>query len=159
MPQFDFSTALPQILWLVLTFVLLYLSVSVMLPKLARVVADRQERIASDLRAAEAARRAATEASSGGTGALEEARAEAMRVTGAARSHAADETAHRLAALDSQLAASEEEALKALDARRAEALSGLDAAAAELTVELVQRVAGVDVSPADAEAAIQRVAA
>lgn len=159
MPQFDFSTALPQILWLVLTFVLLYLTVSVMLPKLARVVAERQERIAADLGAAEAARRAAEEASSGGTGTLDAARAEALRVTGAARTRAADETAHRLAALDAELAAREEEALKALDARRAEALAGLDAAAADLTVELVERVAGVKVSPADAETAIRKMAA
>ncbi|MFN7177829.1 MAG: ATPase, partial [Thermaurantiacus sp.] len=74
MPQFDFSTALPQILWLVLTFVLLYLTVARLLPKIAAVVAERQARIAADLTAAEAARRAAEEAASGGTGALEEAR-------------------------------------------------------------------------------------
>jgi F-type H+-transporting ATPase subunit b len=158
-PQFDFSTALPQILWLVLTFVLLYLSVSVMLPKLARVVAERQERIAADLGAAEAARRAAEEASSGGSGALEDARAEALRITGAARTRAADDMAQRLSALDAQLAEREDEALQALDARRREALSSLDAAAVELTVALVDRVAGVPVAPAEAVPEIQRMAA
>ena len=67
MPQFDFSQALPQILWLVVVFGLLYLAVRGLYPRVERVVENRKARISADLKEAEAAHQAAEAASSGGS--------------------------------------------------------------------------------------------
>ena len=54
MPQLDYGTFLPQIVWLFLTFIVLYLIMSrAILPKIADVLEQRQDRIASDLEEAE----------------------------------------------------------------------------------------------------------
>jgi F-type H+-transporting ATPase subunit b len=159
MPQFDFSTALPQILWLVASFVALYLTVARLLPRVSRVVDERAERIAADLSAAEAARRAAEEASSSGAGTLDAARAEALARTGAAKTRARAEAEARLGALDAELGLREEQALATLDAGRRKALAGLEDAAAEIAVDLVARAGGVTVSAADAVAAVRAEAA
>ena len=60
MPQLDYGTFIPQIVWLLLTFVILYLIMSrVILPKIADVLEQRQDRIASDLEEAEKLRKEA----------------------------------------------------------------------------------------------------
>lgn len=159
MPQFDFSQALPQILWLALVFGLLYLIVKAMLPKVDRVVANRRERIATDLRTAEAARDAAAAAASGGSSAVADARARALAVTGKARDEAADAMRQRLARLDAELAAEADRAAADLAVMRTSVLAELDQVAAEATVDLVRRVAGVAVSNDEAAAAVNRVAA
>ena len=47
MPQFDFTQALPQILWLTLVFGILYLIVRGLLPRVQTVVENRRARIAA----------------------------------------------------------------------------------------------------------------
>ncbi|MDC0074480.1 F0F1 ATP synthase subunit B' [Alphaproteobacteria bacterium] len=54
MPQLDITTFIPQLFWLIITFVTLYLIMSmVILPKIADVLEQRQDRIASDIQEAE----------------------------------------------------------------------------------------------------------
>jgi F-type H+-transporting ATPase subunit b len=159
MPQFDFSTALPQILWLILVFGALYLIVRGLLPKVDRVVENRRQRIAADLREAEAARDAAQASASGGNTALGEARARTLAVTGKARDAANAANAKKLAEIDAKLKAQGEAAAASLEAARVAALAELDAVAGEATVELVQRVAGVSVSNDEAASAVKKVAA
>jgi F-type H+-transporting ATPase subunit b len=159
MPQFDFSQAGPQILWLALVFGALYLIVRGLLPKVQRVVENRAERIAADLREAEAARDAAEAATSGGSSALAEARGRSMTVTGKAREAAAAATAQKLADADAALAASAEAAARQLAAQRAEVVAELDRVASSATVELVQRVSGLAVSEDEAADAVRKVAA
>ncbi len=159
MPQFDFTQALPQILWLTLVFGLLYLAVRGMVPKVQKVVENRQARIAADLAEAEAARDAAEAASTGGTSALADARSRALAITGKARDLAAQQTAAKLAAVDSELAARTEKAAATLAETRASTVKELDAVAGEAAVELVRRVAGLEVDAADAAKAVQKVAA
>ena len=58
MPQLDYGTFVTQIVWLFLTFGVLYLIMSrVILPKIADVLEQRQDRIASDLEEAEKLRK------------------------------------------------------------------------------------------------------
>jgi F-type H+-transporting ATPase subunit b len=159
MPQFDFSQALPQILWLVLVFGALYLIVRGLLPRVEKVVENRKARIAADLTEAEAARNAAEAATSGGTSAISDARSRALAVTGKARDEAAAAVATKLAGVDAQLKAQAAAAAESLAAARATALAELDAVAREATVDLVQRVAGVSVSNDDAASAVKKVAA
>ncbi len=159
MPQFDFSTALPQILWLIFVFGALYLVVRGLLPKVDRVVENRRARIAGDLREAEAARDAAQASVSGGNTILAEARARSLAVTGKARDAANAANGRKLAEIDASLKAHGEAAAASLEAARVAALAELDAVAGEATVELVQRVAGIAVSNDEAASAVKKVAA
>lgn len=159
MPQFDFSTALPQILWLILVFGALYLIVRGLLPRVDRVVENRREHIAADLREAEAARDAAQASASGGNTALVDARARTLALTGKARDAANAANARKLAEIDGKLKAQGEAAAASLEAARLAALAELDAVAGEATVDLVQRIAGVSVSDNEAASAVKKVAA
>lgn len=159
MPQFDFSQALPQVLWLTLVFGILYLCVRGMLPRVQKVVESRKARIAADIREAEAARDAAEAASSGGSSALADARARSLAVTGKARDLAASQTAAKLAAVDDELKARSEKAAATLTETRISTIAELDAVASEATVELVRRVAGLEVTVKEAAKAVQKVAA
>jgi F-type H+-transporting ATPase subunit b len=158
MPQFDFTQALPQVLWLTLVFGILYLIVRGLLPRVQTVVENRRERIAADLREAEAARVAAEAATSGGSSAIADARGQALSVTGKARDAANAATAAKLAEVDSSLKAKAEAAAQSLSAQRAAAIAELDKVASDATVDLVKRVAGLDVSNDEAAAAVKKVA-
>jgi len=159
LPQFDFSTALPQILWLILVFGALYLIVRGLLPRVDRVVENRREHIAADLREAEAARDAAQASASGGNTALVDARARTLALTGKARDAANAANARKLAEIDGKLKTQGEAAAASLEAARLAALAELDAVAGEATVDLVQRIAGVSVSDNEAASAVKKVAA
>ncbi len=159
MPQFDFSQALPQILWLALVFALLYILVSAMLPRVQKVVEDRAGRIAADIRSAEAARAEAEASFSGGSSALADARGNATGITSKARDAASAATARRLADVDETLKIQAEAAAASLATTRAAALAELDSVAADATVDLVKRVAGVDLTSGEAADYVRKVAA
>jgi len=159
MPQFNFADALPQIVWLVVIFSILYLSLTRLLPKVERIVEDRKDRIAADLRAAEAARSEAEDASSGGSNAISDARSRSLAVTGRARDEAAAATAHTLARIDADLAAKAEAAAQGLATAKATAVAELDAVATEAAVDLIARVAGVSISNDEAAGAVRKAAA
>lgn len=159
MPQFELADAAPQILWLALIFLILYLSMVAVLPKVDKVVEDRKSRIAADLAAAESAHAAALDATSGGDTTLSDARAEALRLTGQGRDSAAAATAAKLATVDAELEARANAAAQSLQAARAAAVAELDEIAATAAVELVKRVAGVEISNDEAAAAVKKVAA
>jgi F-type H+-transporting ATPase subunit b len=159
MPQFDFTQALPQVLWLVLVFGALYLIVRGLLPRVQKVVETRRERIAADLREAEAARDAAEAATSGGSSTLADARGRALALTGKARDAASAATAARLAQVDDALKAQAEAAAQSLSAQRKAAIAELDSVAADAAVDLVKRVAGLDISNDEAAGAVKKVAA
>ncbi len=159
MPQFDFSQALPQVIWLALVFGILYLAVHALYPRVGRVVESRKARIASDLREAEAARDAAEAATSGGSSALGDARTHALARTGKARDEAAAATSRKLAEADAALEARTEAAAQALAGQRAAVVAELDQVAADAAAELVKRVSGLDVSNDEAANAVKKVAA
>ncbi len=75
MPQFDFANVfVPQFAWLALFFVVLYFGVvQRTLPKLGKVMGQREDQISGDIAAAQAAKTAADAIDarlSGGTGGL-----------------------------------------------------------------------------------------
>ena len=159
MPQFDFAQALPQIVWLGLVFAILYLAVHALLPRVGKVVESRKARIAADLAEAEAARAAADGAVGGGDRVMADARSRALGVTGKARDDAAAATARRIAEVDAGLEAQSRAAADRLVAQRTQVLAELDAVATGATVDLVRRVAGIEVSADEAGQAVKKVAA
>ena len=159
MPQFDFSQAVPQILWLILVYGILYLAVRGLYPRVEKVVENRKARIGADLREAEAARDAAEAATSGGSSSLADARAQALVVTGKARDTASAAVQRKLAEADAGLEAKASAAAEALAGQRSAAVAELDKVAAEAAADLVKRVGGLDVSNDEAAAAVKKVAA
>lgn len=78
MPQLDFSTYLPQIFWLLVTFGVLYIAMAkIALPRIGEVIEERRDRIAADLDNAERLRGETDEAIAAYEKALGDARAEA----------------------------------------------------------------------------------
>ncbi len=159
MPQFDFSQAAPQVIWLALVFGLLYLVVHLLYPRVDRVVQNRKATIATDLRQAEAARDAAEAATKGGSSVLADARAHALLVTNKAHDEASALVQRKLAEADHSLQARAEAATRRLADQRAEAVADLDRMAGDMVVELVQRVSGLQLSAAEADEAVRKVAA
>lgn len=159
MPQFDFSQAIPQILWLVLVFGTLYLLVSRTLPRVTSVVQNRRAKIAADLTAAEAARAEAQSASAGGSAEVGNARSEAQRMTGEARRQADAEIAARIRTAEAAIAERLATAERSLGQARDEALAELDHVAAETAGDLVKRVAGLQVGDDEAVKAVRKAAA
>ena len=79
MPQLDFSTFGNQIFWLVVTLVAIYLILDrIALPRIAEVLAERQDRITGDIAAAEDLKAQALAAEEAYNKALAEARTEAQ---------------------------------------------------------------------------------
>lgn len=158
MPQFDFTQAVPQILWLILVFGVLYLAVRGLYPRVEKVVENRKARISADLREAEAARDAAEAATSGGSSSLADARAQALVVTGKARDAASAAIQRKLAEADAGLEIKAAAAAQSLATQRSTAVAELDAVAAEAAADLVKRVSGLDVSNDEAVSAVKKVA-
>lgn len=78
MPQLDFSTYLPQIFWLFVTFGVLYIAMAkIALPRIGEVIEERRDRIAADLDNAERLRGETDEAIAAYEKALGDARAKA----------------------------------------------------------------------------------
>lgn len=157
MPQFDFAQIMPQLPWLAGVFLLLFIVSRLAIPRVDRVVENRRDRIADDLKAAEAARDAAKDATSGGGASLQDARARALEIAGDARDRAAAEAATRLAEVDRRLEETTAQAMADLDRTRAGILADLDAIAAEATVDLIERVSGEKIAADAARAAVESV--
>lgn len=151
MPQLDIATFTPQLVWLAITFVALYLIMSrALLPRIADVLEQRQDRIASDLEAAGKLKEEAEEAIRNYEQVLTDARAEASEILAQAKALAAEEAVRQSQLIDKQLA---ERILKAEDrireAKKA-AKADIESIAVETAQAVTKRLIGVEVASADA---------
>ncbi|MBX3496139.1 MAG: F0F1 ATP synthase subunit B' [Parvibaculum sp.] len=155
MPQLEFHTFVPQLVWLAITFGFLYLMMArVALPRIANVLEERRDRIADDLDQAEQFKRQTDEAIAAYEKALADARANAHEIAQATRDKLNEETerqrksiearlAEKIAAAEKQIAATKEKALgnvravaiEVADAVVTELLGSADRAAAERAVD------------------------
>jgi F-type H+-transporting ATPase subunit b len=154
-PQFLPENFLPQLVWLAVIFAVLYFAVvRPTLPKVGRIIDEREGRVAGDLDAAEAAKAEAdairTRYDDGMTAARETAQGEVAvaRAAGAAKAEI------RLKDIGAAIDARAAEAATRIDASRATARAALAATAAALTGDAVQRLIGLDVPVAEIEAAL-----
>lgn len=155
MPQMDFTTYAPQLVWLVITFVLLYFLMSRMaLPRLERILTVRENRIEGDLaeaaefgRKAEAAQKAFDKVTS-------DTRARAQKLAAEARERANAEQAARTAKLDAQLAEQSKKAEADINAARTKAMSSLREVAIDIAQAAAERVTGATVTKDSAAKAV-----
>ncbi|MGB6389123.1 MAG: ATP F0F1 synthase subunit B [Methyloceanibacter sp.] len=144
MPQLNPLDWAPQLIWLAITFGILYLLMKqVALPKIGSVLEMRRERIAGDLEAAEKFRRETQEAIAAYEQALAEAKAKAHAIAQEARDRLKDEVAAERADLDRDLAAKSAEAETRIDAAKVSALKEVNAVASDTAAEIVRRLIGV----------------
>lgn len=159
MPQIEqiLTTYASQIFWLLIVFGLVYLTIGRgMLPKIEKTIGERDSRIAGDLAAAEAARRSADELEEAERARLEANRAEALKVTQAAKDASAREAEAKLKAADADIAQRSEEAEARLRDATQSALAEIETVAADAARDLVARLSGVSVSDAEAAAAVKK---
>ena len=155
MPQLDATTFASQILWLILTFSLLYyLLRSKALPRVADILEARQERISNDLDKAAALRMEAEAAAEEYAKVVAEAQAKASDAIKATRDAVTADIGARAAALDKELGAKIASAESAIDAARNKALTELEEVAVEAAQAATQQLIGVEVTAAEAKAAL-----
>ncbi len=155
MPQLDPATFLPQLVWLAITFVVLYLILArVALPGIADVLERRRQRIDGNLEKAEALKEEAEAARKSYEKTLEDARTEAhARLTETADS-LAREAAERHRALKESLARQVREAEQRIVEAREKALENVRVIAAEIAGEATAKLIGAKVDEKSVETAL-----
>lgn len=155
MPQLEFQDYLPQIVWLFITFVGLYvLMARLALPRVADILEERQNRIADDLGQAEKLRDESDAALESYEGALSEARARAHAIAQETRAEVQQAADAEKAELIAELNREGEEADARIRETKTEAMAGLQDIASGAAAEIVQQIAGVQISDADARDAV-----
>lgn len=162
MPQIEqiAATLTSQVFWLLVFFGLTFVVVGLgMVPKILGTVELRDQQIAGDLAAAQAARDAAETEEEAWRKRENANRAAAQGVIGEAKAKAAAATAAKLAEAQTRLDGRLAEAETAIEAARSSAMAEIEAVAADAARDIVARVAGANVEPAAAEAAVKEVMA
>lgn len=143
MPQLDFATFPNQIFWLVVALVAIYLILSrIALPRIAGILADRQDTIANDLGAAEELKLKAQQAEAAYEQALVDARAEAQRIAKDTRAAMQADLDEAIAKADAAIAERTADSETAIDAIRASALESVEAVAKDTTGAIVAALGG-----------------
>jgi F-type H+-transporting ATPase subunit b len=148
-PQFDFArNFLPQVFWLAIVFAFLYfVIVRATLPRLGKVMQDREDTVLGDLDSAQAAKAEADSVSEAYETTVRKAQEEARAMIASSRSAAQKGVEARLHEVDAGIAAKADVAQAALEAARSKAADEIQAIAADAAGSIVERLTGV--RPAD----------
>ncbi len=145
MPQLDPGVFLPQLVWLAITFGVLYvLMVRTALPRIAEVLEARRERITHDLDAAASLKAEADQALAEYEASIAEARASAQGMLAQAAEEHARRASEQQAALDERLAARLREAEARLAEAKTAALGHIEEIAADVARTATARLIGVE---------------
>ncbi len=154
MPQLCFEWFPNQILWLVITLVVIFLVLSrIALPRIAAVLAERQGTIDSDISAAETLKRQAEDAEAAYQKALADARAEAQGIAKQTRAAIQKDLDAAIEKADAEISAKTAQSEKAISEIRASALDSVEIVAKEAAVDLVQAL-GMTANDAEIAAAV-----
>jgi F-type H+-transporting ATPase subunit b len=142
-PPFDGTTYASQILWLAITFGLLYWIMSkVALPRISGILEDRRDRIAGDIAEANRLNEESNAAIAAYEQALAEARANAHKIAQETRDKLKSDVEARRAATESDLAAKLAEAEARIGEVKSSALANVGEIATDTTSELVEALIG-----------------
>ncbi|HEU5093500.1 MAG TPA: F0F1 ATP synthase subunit B' [Reyranella sp.] len=156
MPQLDFHDFPPQIVWLVITFVVLYFVMSrAAIPAISDTLEKRQAKIQGDLDAAEKASEETRALVAAYEKRLSDAREEARRLQRQRTEADAAAATARLAEVGQRLGAKIDEAEKRIAGQRAKVLEGIEDMAHDVAAEVYAKLAG---QPADKSALGSKIA-
>jgi len=155
MPQLDPLDWGPQLIWLVLTFGILYaLMLWVALPRIGSVIDKRAAHITGDLEAAEKFRHETEEAIAAYEQALAEAKQKAHAIVDETRAKLKAETDAERAKLEEKLSAKSAEAEARIEKAKAAAMKDVDTIAADVATDIVRQLTGTTVAKGDVEKAV-----
>lgn len=156
MPQLEPHDWAPQLIWLVVTFGILYLlMVYVALPRIGAVIEARAGQIAKDLAAADQIRRETEEAIAAYEQALAEAKQKAHAIVDEGRNKLKEETTAERAKLDVELGKKSAEAERRIQEAKNSAMREVNAVAADVAADIVRQLIGVAPAKAEIEKAVE----
>jgi F-type H+-transporting ATPase subunit b len=157
MPQLDYHSFAPQLVWLAIAFLALYLVMSrLAVPRIADTLAKRQGKIQGDLDAAEKANEETRALVEAYEKRMADAREDARKVVRDRSEADSAAAAARLGALHDKLNAQIGEAEKRIAKQRDDVMAGLEGIAKDIGQEVYAKLAG---QPADVGALAAKVAA
>jgi F-type H+-transporting ATPase subunit b len=158
MPQLNITDFAPQLVWLAISFVLLYLIMSrLALPGVAKVLDDRKQRIADDLGAAARLRDETEAAITAYEQALAAAKARAQGIARASREAMNTEIAKQRAELDGQINGRLAEAEQSITQMKETAVGHIQDIAVDTADALVARFLGKPASRAELASTVNEV--
>ncbi|MEA3004532.1 MAG: F-type H+-transporting ATPase subunit b [Sphingomonadales bacterium] len=158
MPQINqlAEVAYSQFFWLLLVLAIIYIGIGHgLLPRIQSTVDARDRRVADDLAAAQGARTGADEIEADYRSRMDAGRVEAMKLVQESKAASARTAEERIRAAGSEIAARTEEAEARIREAEQAALADIETVAAEAARDMVQRLAGLKVSPEKAAQAVK----
>ena len=141
LPQMNFETFPSQIFWLIVALLVLYWLMSrIALPRIASVLEERADAIASDLDRAEELKRKAEEAERAYKQALADARTKAQAIAAETRAEIQKEIDAAIARADAEISARTAEGEKRIAEIRESAIQNVRQVAEETAVAVVDRI-------------------
>ena len=154
-PPFDSSTFSSQLLWLAITFGLLYfLMAKIALPRISSILETRSGRIAQDLDEANRLKTESDEAIAAYEQELADAKGRAHAIAQEARDSARAELDAKRAAIESDMAAKVAEAEERIAGIKSKAMGEVGAIAEETTAALVDQLITAKVTKAEIKTAV-----
>ena len=155
MPQLNIADFPPQLVWLVISFVILYIAMAkVAVPRISEVLEGRQDRIARDLDEAKRLSDESEKAKADYEAALEDARAKAHGMVSELKSDIAKAQSASQADLEAKLAEKAKAAEASITSAKETALSNVRTIAGEAAKAAVAKLVSLDVADKDVEAAV-----
>lgn len=155
MPQLDFHTFAPQIVWLAISFLLLFLIMSYFaLPRVGAIIEERAARIAGDIVEATRLRDQTAKAIAEYEQALADAKLRAQGIAAQVRQDVSADISRQRAAIDQQLSAKAADADKQLTMLKEEALTHVGEIAGDTAQAVVGHLLGKTTSSDELKSAI-----
>ncbi|MCK9992059.1 MAG: F-type H+-transporting ATPase subunit b [Alphaproteobacteria bacterium] len=155
MPQLVFADFAPQLVWLAITFTLLYLILArVALPRIATTLEKRRDVIANDLDEAGSLKRQAEEALKAYEAALAAARGRALAIVAETRQQLTAQADNEKAAMQASLAKRTAEAEARITAAKTAAMANVRQIASDTAAAIVGKLLGDTPDGAAANSAV-----
>ena len=156
MPQLDFSTFSPQIIWLAITFFALYLVMArSSLPKVSSILEERADRIADDLDEAERNKKESEKLAATNIEATMAARAEAGAHIQSAKDALNKRLEEKRQKIDQELTGQLNDAEARIEEAKRNALGDVETVAADACEQVIEKLLGRSLSRSDIDAAVK----
>jgi len=148
-PPFQQENFAPQLVWLAVTFGLLYILMSrLALPRVGKIIGDREEKISSDLDASRELQTKAQAAAAANEETLRNKREEAQAIGREAQQKIAGQIAAQRVSAEKEAADRLRAAEEQIAAAKRQALSNLDQTATEAAAAILQKLTGARIDAA-----------